>query len=58
MSRIIETILEPAKIYVGSTFRLKFKVEDDSLIYKQIVSEDNQILITEDGKQITTEWSV
>ena len=42
MSRIIETILEPAKIYVGSTFRLKFKVEDDSLTYKQIVSEDNQ----------------
>ena len=57
MSRIIETITEPAKIYVGSKFRLKFKVQDDSLLYRQIITEDSKLLITEDGKEIITEWS-
>lgn len=58
MSNIVERILEPAKIYAGSSFRLKLKVKDGSLLYRQIVSEDNQVLITEDGEQIITEWSV
>lgn len=57
MSRIIEKIVEPTKIYVGSTFKLKIKVQDDYLQYRQIISEDSKILITEDGKQISTEWS-
>lgn len=57
MSRIIEKIVEPTKIYVGSTFKLKIKVQDDYLQYRQIITENGKILITEDGKQISTEWS-
>lgn len=57
MSRIIEKIVEPTKIYVGSTFKLKIKVQDDYLQYRQIITENDKILITEDGKRIITEWS-
>lgn len=58
MSKIKEIILEPALIYVGSNIKLKIKVEDDSILYRQIISEDNQFLAAEDGNQIITEWSV
>lgn len=58
MSKIIEKILEPAKIEVGSSFLLKIKVEDDYFKRKKIISEDNKILITEEEEKIRTEWGV
>ena len=42
----------------GSTFKLKVKIEDNSLLYRNILSEEGHKLITEDTNQIITEWSV
>lgn len=58
MLKIIEKILEPTKIEVGSSFLLKIKVEDNYFKRRKIISEDNKVLITEDGKKIRTEWGV
>lgn len=58
MSSIKEIIIEPSKVHARSIFKVKVKIEDDSLLLRQIKSEDNQMLISENGKQIITEWSV
>lgn len=58
MSKIKEILVEPNKIYVGSTFKIKVKVEDDYFYKKRLISEDNLILTTENGEQIRTEWGV
>ena len=56
-NKITEILLEPTKIYIGSTFLLKIKIEDELLNKKYIATEENKILITENGKKIKTEWS-
>ena len=58
MSKIQEILVEPSKIYTGSAFKIKVKVEDDYFYRKQLVSEDNFILVTENGESIRTEWGV
>lgn len=56
MPKIVEKIIEPNKIEVGSFFKLKIKVEDKYFSKRRLISEDNRYLITEDNKFIKTEW--
>ena len=56
MSKIKEVIVEPNKIEVGSIFKLKVGVIDNYLIKQIIVSESKNVISTEDGKTIKTEW--
>lgn len=58
MSKIQEIILEPSKIYTGSTFKLKIKVQDDYFNRKRIITENNVLITTQSGKIIRTEWGV
>lgn len=55
-NKIIEIITEPSKIYVGSTFLLKVKVEDMSPSRKYLATENSLKIISEDNKKIITEW--
>lgn len=56
MPQILEKIVEPSRIEVGSTFKIKIKVKD-ILTSKKVFETENKItLITEDGKLIRTEW--
>ncbi len=56
MPQIIEKIVEPSRIEVGSTFKIKIKVKD-ILTSKKVFETENEItLITEDGNLIRTEW--
>ena len=56
MSKIIETIVEPNKIEVGSTFKLKVRVIDIYIKKQIIISEDKKIITTEAEEKIRTEW--
>ena len=56
MAQIIEKIVEPARIEVGSKFKIKIKVEDILISKKAFITEDLINLITEDGKIIRSEW--
>lgn len=56
MARIIEKIIEPSRIEVGSLFKIKVKVEDILKSKKIFVTERSIKLITEDGKLIRSEW--
>lgn len=56
MSKIQEVIVEPNKIVVGSTFKLKVRVIDSYIKKQRIISENKQIITTEDGEEIRTEW--
>ena len=56
MARIVEEIIEPAKIEAGSIFKIKVRVEDVLTSKKIIVTEDFAKIITEDGNTIRTEW--
>ncbi len=56
MAKIIEKTIEPSKIKVGSIFRLKIKLEDKYTNKSQLISEEKEILITETGKKLVTEW--
>lgn len=56
MPKIIEKIIEPNKIIVGSIFKLKVKVEDDYYNKKILATENGVVIISEDGKRIRTEW--
>ncbi len=56
MSKIQEIIVEPNKIIVGSTFKLKVRVIDSYLSKQKIISENNKNIITEEGKELGTEW--
>lgn len=55
-NKIIEIITEPNKIYVGSTFLLKVKVEDMSPSRKYLATENSLKIISEDNKKIIAEW--
>ena len=56
MNKIIEKIVEPNKIEVGSTFLLKIKVKDILTSKKMLVTEQGKSIITEDNKPIRSEW--
>lgn len=56
MPKIVEIIVEPSKIEIDSTFKLKIKVKDEYLNKQILKSEDNLILITENGEKIRSEW--
>lgn len=56
MSRVQEIIVEPVKIETGSRFKLKVRAIDSYIKKKRIISEDNKIIITENGEKIRTEW--
>ncbi len=56
MSKIQEIIVEPNKIIVSSTFKLKVRVIDSYLSKQKIISENNKNIITEEGKELGTEW--
>lgn len=56
MPRIIEKIIEPSRIEVGSIFKIKIKVEDEIINKRTLITEDGIRIITEDGKTIRTEW--
>ena len=56
MNKIIEKIVEPSKIEIGSTFLLKVKVKDILTSKKMLVTEQGKSLVTEDNKPIRSEW--
>ena len=56
MSKIQEVIVEPNKIEVGSTFKLKVRVIDSYIKKQKIISENKKNIITEDEEKIRTEW--
>lgn len=52
-NKILEKIIEPSKIIVGSSFLLKIKV--DLIESYQLVTERGENIITEQGENIITE---
>lgn len=52
-NKIIEKIIEPVKVETGSNFLLKIKVQ--FIPSYQLVTEANDKLITETGKNLITE---
>lgn len=56
MQKIREIIIEPAKVYVDSTFKIKIKVDDDYMFKKSLVTESGIIIVTENKNNIRTEW--
>lgn len=56
MVRIIEKIVEPSRIEVGSLFKIKVKVFDILTSKKILITERGNKIITEDGKLIRSEW--
>ena len=56
MASIIEKIVEPSKIYVGSTFKIKIKVDRDYSFVNEVTTENNLEIITENANNIRTEW--
>lgn len=52
-NKILETLVEPAHIEVGSTFLLKVKIQFTPSY--QLVTENNDNLITETGDNLITE---
>ena len=56
MSKIQEIIVEPNRIEVGSTFKLKVRVTDSYKYKKIMISENKRKLLKEDGKIIRSEW--
>ena len=52
-NKIIEKLVEPSKIFVGSTFLLKVKVE--FIKSYELITEDNDNIITEAGEKLITE---
>lgn len=52
-NKILETIVEPSKIIVGSTFLIKVKV--DLIESYQLTTEQGDHLIMETGENIITE---
>ena len=55
-NKIIEILTEPTEIYVGSSFKLKIKVEDMSPSRKYLATENSLKIISEDNKKIIAEW--
>ena len=52
-SKIIEKIVEPSKIEVGSSFLLKIKVQ--FIPSYQLITETSDNIITETGENLITE---
>ena len=52
-NKILETIVEPSKIVVGSTFLIKVKV--DLIESYQLTTEKGENLLMETGENIITE---
>ena len=52
-NKILETLIEPSRIEVGSTFLLKVKVQ--FVQSYQLITEDNEKLISESGDNLITE---
>ena len=52
-NKILETLVEPAHIEVGSTFLLKVKIQFTQSY--QIITEANESLVTETGDNLITE---
>ena len=52
-NKIIEKIIEPVKVETGSNFLLKIKVQ--FIPSYQLITEANDKLITETGKNLITE---
>lgn len=52
-NKILEKIVEPSKIFTGSTFKLKVKVE--FIQSYNLITEDEENLITEDEENLITE---
>lgn len=52
-NKILETLVEPAHIEVGSTFLLKVKIQFTPSY--QLITENNDNLITEAGDTLITE---
>lgn len=52
-NKILETLVEPAHIEVGSTFLLKVKIQFTQSY--QIITEANESLVTETGDKLITE---
>ena len=52
-NKILETIVEPSKIIVGSTFLIKVKV--DLIESYQLIAEKGENLIMQTGENIITE---
>ena len=53
MSKILEKIIEPSRIEVGSTFKLKIRVE--RIPSYQLVTESNDNIVLENGDDLITE---
>ena len=57
MARIKSIIVEPShELSVNQGFIVKVLVEDEYLIAKNLITEDNINIITEDGNLIRTEY--
>lgn len=56
MNKIVEKIVEPNKVEVGSTFLLKIKIKDILTSKKILVTEQGKSIVTEDNKPIRSEW--
>ena len=52
-NKILETLIEPSRIEVGSTFLLKVKVQ--FVQSYQLITENNEKLISESGDNLITE---
>lgn len=52
-NKILETLVEPAKIEVGSTFLLKVKVQ--FVQSYQLITETNDSILAENGDNLITE---
>jgi hypothetical protein len=48
-----EIIIEPSKIYTKSKFKLKIKLEDNSI--SRLLTEDNFVLNTENNEELIVE---
>lgn len=53
MSKILEKIIEPSKIFVGSSFLLKIKVE--RIKSYDLVTEAEKNIMLESGENLITE---
>lgn len=53
---IIELLVEPDQIYVNKTFKLKIKVKDISKEKKYISTESSKNIVSEDNKILIAEW--
>lgn len=51
-NKIKEVIVEPSKMYVGDSFRLKIKVQFTPSY--ALITQNNESIITEDGAQLIT----